>query len=134
VQTGSGLHFYYREVHELFDELIDKPWGAACWHPPADVRETDDAFLIEMDVSGISAEDVHIVARDRMVFVEGERNLYRAEAGGVVHVCERAEGRFARTFCFDDPIETDGIEHSVADGVLVVAVPKPRNRQEETDE
>jgi HSP20 family protein len=123
----NALYFRRHEIHSLFDELIHKPWGAVRWNPAVDVREDQDAYTIEVDLPGVKAEEVRIVAEEKSLTIEGQRKL------GVCnevtsHVCERQEGRFARTFAFDDIIEGREIESHWQDGVLTVTIPKPKDK------
>lgn len=134
VKAGSGQCFYHHEVHTLFEELIDKPWGIVRWHPAADVCETEDAFVIEIDLPGVAEKDVQVWAQGRILVVEGERNVERTEKGRCAHLGERPAGAFARTFHFVHPIEADKIEYRMQDGVLAVTVPKSQDKQEQQDE
>ena len=134
VRTGSDMHFYCHEVHTLFEELIDKPWGVVRWHPAVDVCEKEDAFVIETDVPGVAAEDVRILARGRTLVIEGQRQVTRTEPARSALLCERPAGRFTRTFHFECPFESERIEHRMQDGVLVVTVPKSQSKQEEKNE
>jgi HSP20 family protein len=121
----NALYFRRHEIHTLFEELIHKPWGAVRWNPPVDVREDPEAFIIEMDLPGVKAEEVRVVADGKNLTIEGQRKLGVCNEA-TSHVCERQEGRFARTFEFDDIIEGREIESHWQDGVLKVTIPKPR--------
>ena len=122
---NNALYFRRHEIHRLFEELIHKPWGAVRWNPPVDVREDKEAFIIEVDLPGVKPEEVHIVADEKSLTIEGQRKLGVCDEV-TSHVCERQEGRFARTFEFDDVIEGREIESRWQDGVLTVTIPKPK--------
>jgi HSP20 family protein len=34
------------------------------WMPPVDIEETGDAYLVEMDLPGVRAEDINLELRD----------------------------------------------------------------------
>jgi HSP20 family protein len=120
-----GLCFHHHEIHTLFEEMIHKPWAAARWNPGVDVRESSEAFLIEMDLPGVRSEDVRIVADGKTLVIEGQRQLAQCDRVAT-HVCERPDGRFVRTFEFEDDIEKAEIKSHWQDGVLTVTVPKPK--------
>ena len=43
-----------RQVDEMFQELIFRPWviaGPATWQPALDFHETEEAFILEMDLA-----------------------------------------------------------------------------------
>ena len=48
------------------------------WVPAADMRETDDAYVIELEVPGITKEDIQIDIVDNLVTIKGERPFHRA--------------------------------------------------------
>lgn len=123
------LHFQRHEIHAIFDELIHRPWGwgALRWNPPIDIRESQDAFTIEMDLPGVNADEVRILTDGRTLTIEGERRLQTCEDERTAHVCERPDGRFARSFEFNDDVEDKEIESHWQDGVLTVIVPKSKD-------
>lgn len=126
-QTGTGRErrFQQYEIHALFDELIHRPWGRAQWHPPVDVREDDAAFIIEMDLPGVSAQDVRIAAEGNTLTISGRRRLRPCGDACMTHLCERPDGSFARKFEFHHEIRNERIESRWRDGVLTVTVPRP---------
>ncbi len=121
----QDLYFHYQEVHALFDELIHRPWGAVKWNPAVDVRESPDAFTIIMDLPGVKTEEIRIIKDDRILVIEGRRQLEKCNEA-TAHVCERPDGRFTRTFEFDENIENREIKSHWQDGVLTLTIPKSR--------
>jgi len=117
------LYFHHYAIHAMFDEMIHRPWGAVRWNPALDVREDKDAFIIEMDLPGVKTEDVQVVVEGRILAIEGQRKLPQCDEA-TTHLCERPDGRFVRTFEFDNDIENRGIESRWQDGVLTVTIPK----------
>lgn len=128
-----GFETHYREVHAVFEELIHRPWGTACWSPPADVWESDEAFLIEMDLPGVASDSLQMTVHGSTLAIEGDRKVGHTEASHVAHRCERPEGRFARAFHFEEPLDEKRIEHRFSQGVLVVTLRKPSDELREKD-
>ncbi|NLX05293.1 MAG: Hsp20/alpha crystallin family protein [Phycisphaerae bacterium] len=122
---------YRRAVDSLFEELIYQAWGRAEWAPEVDVTETQDAFVVEIDLPGVDEESIVIAVRDGRLLVKGRRPHRAQAAGTCVHVCERPEGQFARTFEFRFPIDTGAMEKKYANGVLTLTLPKRRYDKEE---
>jgi len=130
-QTTTGrraFEFRQYEIHTLFDELIHRPWGRARWNPPVDIRETRESFVIEIDLPGVEPQDVRIVAEDRTLTIEGRRELRPCDDDRTTHLCERPDGGFTRMFEFAEVIEKETIESLWRNGVLILTVPKPGNR------
>lgn len=124
------LRFQQHEIRTLFDELIHKPWEASRWNPPVDVRESEDVFTIDMDLPGVKDDDVHILVEGNSLTIEGQRALSPCDDVRTVHLCERPDGRFVRSFEFGEDIENRNIESRWQDGVLTVTVPKPSKEKE----
>lgn len=116
-----------RRVEEVFSELIHQPWGrvAADFRSFAvDVHETDDAYLIEADLPGVSPDDVQLNISDHRVSLRGSRRSVEwREAGRTIRV-ERAQGTFLRVLEFDHPIDVDRVEKHFEYGLLRVRLPK----------
>ncbi len=119
------LQFRPQEIHAMFEELIHRPWSTACWNPPVDVREDTDAFVIEMDLPGVKAEDIQVMVEGKTVTLEGRRQLAKCN-DATTHLCERPDGRFTRAFEFEGRIDNDKIESHWQDGVLMVTIPKTK--------
>lgn len=129
-QTTTGrraLHFHQYEIQTLFDELIHRPWGRAQWNPAVDVREDEQAFVIDIDLPGVKPDEVRIVPSGRTLTISGKRRLRPCDDERTTHLCERPDGEFARILEFGETIEGRRIESHWHDGVLTVAIPKPEN-------
>jgi HSP20 family molecular chaperone IbpA len=127
IAERRGLYLNRYEIHAMFDEMIHRPWGAVRWNPAVDIRENKDAFIIEMDLPGVKAEDVRVLVEGQILAVEGQRQLGPCDEV-TTHLCERPDGRFVRTFEFDGSIENRKIESRWHEGVLTVTVPKSQNQ------
>jgi len=90
--------------------------------PLADVEETDDAYHIEIDLSGVKKEDIDLQISKRRLTVTGERKE-RARAG-ILRRRERVVGRFSYEVTLPGEVEENGVEATLEDGVLTVRVPK----------
>jgi len=120
-----GLYVHHHQVYALFDELIHRPWGAVRWNPAVDLREDTEAFTVEVDLPGVKPEEVRILTDGKILAIEGQRQLPRCDEA-TTHLCERPDGRFARTFEFDNELEGRQIESHWLNGVLVVSIPKQK--------
>ncbi len=73
----------------------------AAWSPAADMRETDDAYLIEAEPPGIKRDDIDIEMSEREVHITGD--CKEREREGVLRRSTRRTGHRAasstRPFC-----------------------------------
>lgn len=128
---GRDIDTLRREMDRLFHDFTparatggDAEAEQAVWAPRADLAETEDAFLIVLDVPGVRESDLQITIEDDTLKVGGERQMGREGENGQYHRIERSYGRFFRAFRFGSPIDTAGVDADFENGVLTVRVPK----------
>ena len=98
--------------------------------PAADVVATEDDATVVMDLPGLTAADLEIELVDDVLTVRGERaQPYAGDEGGVWQRIERGFGRFERVLRVPKGLEEDGIQASMADGVLTLHIAKPESRK-----
>lgn len=119
-----------RELDDFFNRFNDSDrsvWGeqiaSSDWTPAVDVRETDHAFLIDVDLPAVAAEDVNVSVKDGVLVVTGERK-FEKETEGKVHRVERRYGRFTRSFRLPENADENAVEARAKDGVLHLTVGK----------
>ena len=101
-------------------ELMALPRGG--FTPLADVEETDDGYLIEVELPGVDKKDIEISVAGRRLTISGERK--EKERAGILRRRTRSVGRFEYDIQLPGDIDEEGINASLADGVLTVRVPK----------
>ena len=95
--------------------------------PLADIEETDDAYVIEIELPGIKREDVSVEVRGRRVIVSGERT--KRERKGFFRIGKRVTGRFHYEAVLPGEIDADAVIANYDDGVVVVRAPKPESER-----
>jgi HSP20 family protein len=97
--------------------------SAAGWTPAADVCETDDRFVVVVELPGVAREDVDVSATHDGLTIRGARRGPGCEPAQYVRL-ERGHGQFARQFSFAAPLDVTAVAADFADGVLTVTLPK----------
>jgi HSP20 family protein len=92
--------------------------------PPTDVREAESAYMLCMELPGLTREDVDLQIRNDTLFISGHKAEAKENAGVAYRVNERRFGHFERRFPIPAEVERDRIEASFRDGVLNVTLPK----------
>jgi HSP20 family protein len=122
----------FRELDELQRRTADlmetvwsgvQPGDAQPWVPSVDVEETDDAWIVEAEAPGVRREDVSVEVDDSELVISGE--IKERERKGILRRRTRRTGRFEYRVTLPGPVDPDGVEATLADGVLTVRVPKP---------
>ena len=117
-----------REMDRFFDEMIRGADGGegrmAVWAPNTDISETDDRYIIRMDMPGLRKEDVKVELQDSMLTVSGERESEHEERKENVHRVERFYGHFYRAIPLPNAGSPEGVKAHMENGVLTIEVPK----------
>jgi HSP20 family protein len=120
-------------MNRLFEETVsrgaDDDLGvfAPGWAPLADVFDTPEAYLLEIELPGLARDHIDVQVKGRELTVRGERH----PAGGrsaTFHRLERQYGPFVRSFRFDADIDAEGVRAEIRDGLLNLVVPKVKAR------
>lgn len=119
----------HREIDRVFNEFtrgmpkLGEPWEGGL-KPDMDVKETDKAIEVSIELPGLSEKEVDVSVTDRLLTVSGEKKTEAERKDEDYHVMERAYGRFSRSVTL--PFEPDPrkVEAKFAKGVLTLTVPK----------
>lgn len=120
------------DVFDAFDRGFgyNAPVNAS---PRVDVRETVEAYLIDMDLPGYSESDIELSLKDRVLTIASAVNASKGEKKEETKVeyliHERRENRFARRFTLPNDIDAEKVEANFRNGVLTVSVPRKPETQ-----
>jgi HSP20 family protein len=139
LQTGPPAYRWdpRREVDELnsrFGQLIQSLiggdagiGGSAGWSPPVDVEETEDAYVVDVDLPNVNPEDVSLEMRGEELRISGA--FEERGRGGVVRRQGRQTGEFEYMIDLPSDIDSGQVQAAYSNGVLTVTVPKARDAQ-----
>lgn len=137
--TEQPISNLRREMDRIFNELIPFSWrldesevGLTSWSPRTDMMETDDEYVIEADLPGLTKEDITINVQERMLSIEGERKEETSEERGGYLRTERTFGGFKRSFTLPTSVVEDKVKASFKNGVLTIHVPKAEKSKRKT--
>lgn len=127
----QDLMLLQERMNRLFEDATDRQArtgesdeiDSADWHPAADVYETEDAYLIAVDLPGIVRSEVEIDLDEERLVIRGNRNLSQG-AEEKANQSVRPHGRFRRSFKVPGNVAQDGIQAEYKNGVLEVRLPK----------
>lgn len=125
VRNFLGMH---RQLENLLNETMrgERRHGSsqAAWNPPADVFETEDGFLVRLDIAGLDLDNLDVMYEDGELTVEGMRFDTSDEGRIACHQMEIPYGRFRRSFAIGRSVDADGITAYYNDGFLTIRLPK----------
>ncbi len=107
--------------------LLEEPFVAAT--PNADVYETEDELVIELEVPGFDEKDLEVEVVDRVVTVRGKRAEEQEEKEKAYRMHERLEASFVRRFELPAAADTGAVEAVFENGVLEIHARKAEVEQ-----
>lgn len=115
----------FEEMQRLQDHLFGgRGLAKQAFDIRVDIREEDGAFLVNADVPGMSAKDVHVDIEKNVLTIRGERKVEKEEGEGAYRRVERQYGSFSRSFTLPETVDAEGISADLKDGVLALRLPK----------
>ena len=103
--------------------------NAHTWCPPTDVYETDQAFVVKVEVAGMREEDFEVAIENNVLMVTGNRpdsNERRA-----YYQMEIRTGKFEIAIAMPAPVKVEMAVAEYKDGFLMIHLPKADQNQTE---
>lgn len=119
----------FREIDQVFDRYVLPVPGSFVpnghdWRPLVDIRETEEAYRVDLELPAVDPKDVGITFKDGVLSVSGERAFADEDESGRLHRSERRYGKFTRSFRLPEDADADAIRATAKDGVVSIAVAK----------
>ena len=113
------------------DRELDRTFGGTTsdWQPLVDIRETKDAYKVDLELPAIEPDDVRIELKDGLLHVSGERAFGTDGEAERVYRRERRYGKFSRSFRLPEDADADAITATARNGVVRIAVGKSAQAQ-----
>jgi HSP20 family protein len=124
----------FTEVNRLAQQLFGAPATGTWSRPtamPVDSYRDGDEFVIAFDLPGVDKDAIDIDVERNVLTVKAERRPLALGEQAVVQVSERPLGVFARQLFLGDALNTERIDATYDNGVLILRIPiaekaKPR--------
>ena len=118
---------FERLVNTLFEDFLAPvaSQDLTVATPRVNLTETDKTFELEVEVPGVTKDDLKIAADSRRVSIEAEtkRESERKEGETVVYA-ERAVRKFARSFTLPAEVDEANVQAKLDNGILRLTLPK----------
>lgn len=129
----------HRDINQAFEDMFQNfgrggpTFVDAAFTPRLDLSEDDQAFHVEVELPGVTEEDISLEMRDGDLVIRGEKRFEHDDKDKKgFHVVERSYGSFLRTIPLGFDAEPDAVEATFKKGVLKVSVPKPLEGEEKS--
>lgn len=124
---SAELDDLYERMSHFLEAAAAAPAPTAAglaWTPLADLSETEDAYVLEVDVPGVRREDMDIQVSERELTITGE--LKEREREGNVRHRTRRTGRFEYRALLPEDVKAEDVSATLEDGVLTLTIPKAK--------
>ena len=128
-----------RRAPSLFQQIFDDnffpsfftdDWAAVSHGMRADIQETEDAYVVEMEIPGAKKDAIDIRLENGMLSVSTRQEQEVNEEKKNYIRRERRYGQYSRCFRVEG-IDEDKVSADYRDGVLTINLPKREQTQPE---
>jgi HSP20 family protein len=115
-------------ISQELSRLWDEQWSLAAtagrdgFIPLADLEETDDSYVLDVELPGVQKKDINVETDGRRLVVSGERKEERR--AGRLRRRSRTWGEFRYEVVLPDEVDEEHVEATMNDGVLHLRAPK----------
>src|SRR5690348_9140485 len=118
----------FEDLYQRMGQLLDGAFGGwqpavQSWAPHADLSETDQAYVAEVELPGVAKDDVSVELAGQELAISGEFRDSGSGTHGRALRRGRRSGRFEYRVLLPGHAEADQVTAALADGVLTVTVP-----------
>jgi HSP20 family protein len=125
IDAKAYIENRYRQLKSIL-ESPEKAGAAGAfapaWAPPMEVVELEREVRYEIDLPGVSRDQVSVSVVGDWLVVRGRRGGVPAP-GANVRYSERGSGAFQRVVALPPRARRDAVSSTLKDGVLVVGIP-----------
>ncbi len=98
------------------------------WKPQMDIYETREEILVIAEMAGVEKDDFSVEINRKAIKIAGERAEPPRDENGTYRLAEIRYGKFERILFLPSPIDTDKVNASYVNGLLLIRVVKlPKN-------
>lgn len=127
---------YAQVIGNVGPQALGDPWevhppitlARPQWHPPVDLYETPGAFIVKVEIAGLSEEDVDITLYDDALVIEGVRSWRSATDVMRFHAVKVRYGPFRVALPLLTAVDQERVRAHYDLGFLNVTLPKMEAR------
>lgn len=110
-------------------DFEDDPNLGLAWKPAVDVYERAGEFVVRVELPGVARDRIRLDWRNGVLTIAGSKRRGPGSADSRYICMERQYGLFRRDIAFRSPIDFEGAQADLEDGLLSVRLPKLAKRR-----
>ena len=124
----SEMDSVQRQINRMFNEVLAPAnsieFGNYSKYPAAELKETEDALVLKLEVPGINVNELEIEATAKSISIKGDRKSTITEEEANKTLSEFRYGSFQRVIPLPVQIQNTKVAAEYKDGILVLTLPK----------
>lgn len=128
--TNSNANF--SNLSNLLDDIFNRDlpsvfasnFNTGITLPKVNIKETADAFIVEMAVPGLKKSDFHLNLDNKLLSISTETKKENKHEDENYTRREFGYSSFKRTFTLPESVDEEKIKASYEDGILNITLPK----------
>jgi|SRR6266498_1932242 HSP20 family protein len=123
--SGKSLERYFR----LIQNSREKRPSGRLWCPAADVYQTENGWIVKVDLAGIQPSDIEVTIDGPVLRISGSRRDGICGEGVSHYQLEITYSRFEKMIQFPRSIEHALIDRDYRDGLLILRLKEQEENQ-----
>jgi len=107
-----------------FPSVITSNFNSGMTLPKVNIKESADAFTVEMAIPGLKKSDFHIDIENQSLCISTEIKQENEQSEEIYTRREFGYSSFKRTFSLPESVDDDKIDAKYSDGILSILLPK----------
>jgi HSP20 family protein len=116
------INGWMENILNEFSAPLEKNLNAISFKPSVNIKETPEAYQLELSAPGRTKEDIKISVDKNLLTISYEKTNEQKDEKYIMREFELHP--FNRTFTLDDKIESDNIRAKYENGLLSLELPK----------
>ena len=104
--------------------LGEEDMAQGSWIPAVDIYETKDSIVLNVELPGVTKENISLEVKESTLTIKGEKKLEKDVKEENYHRMERSYGSFMRAFTLPSTMHQDKVKAKFRDGILEITIPK----------
>ena len=104
---------------------------SSVWTPPTDLYETEDGFVVKVEIAGMREEDFEVAIENNVLMISGNRSDLNERRA--YYQMEIRTGKFEIAIEMPAPINVEKAIAEYKDGFLLINLPRADAKQTEVE-
>ena len=118
-------------LNDVFNTRGFPELNVSSFVPDINTREGEFAYHIDVDLPGMSKDEINVHIDNNILTISGERKTKEETKKDDYYKIESSFGKFERTLSLPDDVDAENVHAESSDGVLEIVVPKIARKTEQ---